>query len=648
MCGLAGFIKPGGFNNLDSELVIETMCSSIIHRGPDSFGLWIDQNVGIALGHRRLSILELSDAGKQPMISFSGRYIIVFNGEIYNHNHIRARVEGSGFKNWRGNSDTETLLESIELFGLEETLKLSVGMFAFALWDNNKRILSLARDRFGEKPLYYGWQQDTFLFGSELKALKCHPSHLTTLNHAVFPLYLRNGYIPAPLSIWSGIFKLLPGTYVSLSLNELRGKVTPISYWSVSKTVSDGLRNPFIGNDVEAIDELERLLIRSINSQKVADVPVGAFLSGGIDSSTIVAIMQANTACKVNTFTIGFNESDYNEAIYAKEIANYLGTNHHELYVNDKQVKAVISYLPDIYDEPFGDSSAIPTFLLSKLTKEFVTVSLSGDGGDELFGGYDRYSKATVLRQYIDNVPKMFKPLLGAVLNSSMVNSLDLIGSLFNSNGGFSSTIPIYSKLNKLGKLLLSNSQLQFYNSFISQWDVERLFNENSLKDNYNLSKEILNLDNPTLFMMAHDSLSYLPDDILVKVDRASMNVSLESRVPLLDHRIYEFSRRLPYTMKVRENETKWVLKQVLNRYIPQNFFNRPKMGFSVPIDIWLRTSLKEWADDLILGDNLNIEGLIGKDFIQKRWNEHKNGIYNWKDSIWIVLMWSIWVKNNK
>lgn len=650
MCGIAGFFKPSGFSEADAESIVVKMCHRLVHRGPDDAGTWMDGSAGIALGHRRLSIIDLSPAGHQPMLSNSGRYALVYNGEIYNHLEIRKKAERAGHPGWRGHSDTETLLAAIQLWGVDQALKESVGMFALALWDRQERTLSLARDRMGEKPLYYGWQNGTLLFGSELKALRAHPAFCNQIARDVLPLYLRHGYIPAPWCVWSGIRKLLPGTWVRFTAAQQDAQPDPTPYWSLSETIANGQSDPFEGSDLEAIEALEAQLGIAIAGQRLADVPLGAFLSGGIDSSTVVALLQAQSSRPVKTFTIGFNEQDYNEAVHANAVARHLGTEHTELYVTADQAQAVVPLLANMYDEPFGDSSAIPTHLVSKLARQHVTVSLSGDGGDELFGGYGRYfnHKAENIWNKTQLIPKFLRKPSDALLRSSgLVLGDRLIQGLgINGRGNFGKSIA--AKCASVANLMQCESHRAFYCAQTSHWNPPPVMKTTGRTLPYGFTDTKLSrIPEAVQRMMATDSVTYLPDDILTKVDRAAMSISLETRVPMLDHRFVELAWRLPYDMKVRNGQGKWLLRQVLYRHVPRELIERPKMGFGVPVDGWLRGPLREWADDLLNINRLRDDGYLDPEPIHARWQQHVKGQHNWRDSLWLVLMWQAWLMEN-
>lgn len=629
------------------------MASTIAHRGPDDTGLWVDGAAGVTLGHRRLSILDLSPAGHQPMVSASGRYVIAFNGEIYNHFDLRTELEKAGAGGtapilWRGHSDTETLLAGFERWGMEATLKKSVGMFAIALWDRESRTLSLARDRLGEKPLYYGWQGETFLFGSELKALKAHPAFRAEIDRGALTLFLRHNTIPSPYSIYQGIHKLPPGTY--LQLHAGHNELQPVAYWSARSVAEAGQRNLFRGSDAEAAAELERLLGQAVGGQMMADVPLGAFLSGGIDSTTVVALMQAQSARPVKTFTIGFNEVGYNEAEHAHAVARHLGCEHTELYVTPQDAIDVIPSLATIYDEPFADSSQIPTCLVSRLARQHVTVSLSGDGGDELFGGYNRYFWAQNIWRRLGWMPMSVRSAFAGMLTTlpptvwnSAFRKFDrlLPARLRYANPG--------DKLHKLADILSVRKPEEIYWGLISHWKHPARIVKGATEPLtvLNDSRGWADVADLTHRMMYLDTVTYLPDDILTKIDRAAMSVSLETRVPLLDHRVFEFAWTLPLAMKVRDGQSKWLMRQLLYKHVPRELIERPKMGFGVPIDHWLRGPLKDWAAALIEPARLTREGFLDPAPIQRKWAEHQAGTRNWSYYLWDVLMFQQWQEHN-
>lgn len=651
MCGFSGFLSRADMGAADSVAhLLKAMGNAIAHRGPDSEGIWNDREAGIGLVHRRLAIVDLSAAGHQPMVSQGGRYVLAFNGEIYNHPLLRAELEAADHAPaWRGHSDTETLLAAFLAWGIEATLKRCIGMFAIALWDRQERMLTLARDRMGEKPLYFGWQgagqNAVFLFGSELKALKRHPAFAASIDRGALALLMRHNYIPAPYSIHRGIAKLEPGSLLSLSLANPEPRIW--KYWDTAAVARAGLANPFAGSAAQAVDALDTLARDAVRQQMMADVPLGAFLSGGIDSSTVVALMQSQSARPVKTFTIGFNEEGYNEAVHAKAVARHLGTEHTELYITPEQAMAVIPQLPTLYDEPFSDSSQIPTYLVSKMTKQHVTVSLSGDAGDELFGGYSRYPQATRVWRLLERFPAVFRSGMAHSIRSISVNNWNRLAtparpflSARKRNVG--------DKAHKLAELLNHSDSLSFYRRFITHWpSPEQVVVGGVEPANYftspgNHQGDMGHFES----MMLADSLTYLPDDILVKVDRAAMGVSLETRVPFLDHRLVEFAWQLPLSLKVRDGQGKWILRQVLYKYVPRELIERPKMGFGVPIDSWLRGPLRDWAECLLDESRLRREGFFNPAPIRQKWAEHLSGQRNWQYHLWDVLMFQAWLEN--
>ncbi len=643
MCGITGFYKPsGGEENWVN--ILKNMTDTIQHRGPDSDGHWLDLEAGVALGHRRLAIIDLSPTGYQPMFSASERYVIVFNGEIYNFLDLRRQLEDRPTPpTFRGTSDTEVMLAAFETWGVQEALRQMVGMFAFALWDQQERQLYLARDRMGEKPLYYGWMGDTFLFGSELKALQAHPAFQGEINREALTLYMRHAYVPGPHCIYKSIYKLPPATTLCLKENITVGQLpSPIQYWSLRTTVETQESDPFTGSDTEAIDQLETLIKDAVCRQMIADVPLGAFLSGGIDSSTIVSLMQAQSTRPVRTFSIGFEESGYNEAPYAKKVAAHLGTDHTELYVTPKQTLEVVPRLPTLWDEPFADSSQIPTFLVAQLTRQYVTVSLSGDGGDELFAGYRRYLRSIEMAQ-AHTGPAWQRAIIGAAppkLYGAMARAASSVG--------IDSVSSAFRRWQSLARYRHFDPFEDFRHASLSHWQTPEAVVLNAkepdtiLTDRSRWAKVDGLVEQLTYFDMA----MYLPDDILTKVDRASMSVSLEARVPFLDHRVVEFSQRLPVSMKIRDGGGKWILRQILHRYVPSELVERPKMGFGVPIDRWLRKELRDWAEDLLHVDRLKNEGFFNAELVHQKWTQHLQGIQ--KYHIWDVLMFQAWLDKNQ
>jgi len=651
MCGLTGFWQPTNFSADIARAVAGQMAERIAYRGPDDSGVWVDEGAGIALAHRRLSILDLSAAGHQPMFSASERYVIVFNGEIYNYLGLRRQLEDDGTRQWRGHSDTETLLAGFESWGIEETLRRASGMFAIALWDRTERALTLARDRVGEKPLYYGFQKDTFVFGSELKAFKAHPDFVGEIDRDVLGSYLRHCYIPAPYSIYKGICKLPPGTFATFRFghepDSLRSLV-PTPYWSLAEVAAKGIAHPFRGSDSDAIEALDAKLRQAIGLQMVADVPLGAFLSGGVDSSTVVALMQAQSSRPIRTFSIGFDEPGYNEAEYAKRVANHLGTNHTEHYVSSAEAMLVIPQLAGMYDEPFADSSQIPTFLVSRMARRHVTVSLSGDAGDELFCGYNRYMLADKWKK-IAWIPYPARRSIGALIRSVAPSTWD---GFFRHAGKLGAFPPhIGDKLGKLAARLDSvDGSAELYYSLVSEIpDPDRALIGARERVTW-LRGTGLKTDFPDakLQMMYLDGMTYLPDDILVKVDRAAMCNSLETRVPYLDPSIIELAWSLPLGKKVRAGKSKWILRQVLYKYVPEELIERPKMGFGIPVGEWIRGPLREWAEGLLSDSRMEREGFLDSRYVRRRWDEHLSGRRNWQTFLWSVLMFQSWLESER
>jgi asparagine synthase (glutamine-hydrolysing) len=649
MCGLVGFLGGVAYVSGDATL-LRRMSDTLIHRGPDDGGTWFESEQRIGFGHRRLAIVDLSTAGRQPMFSANGRYVIVLNGEIYNHLGIRAELEKLGqTAPWVGHSDTETLLAGIEAWGVESTLKRSIGMFAFALWDRQTNTLTLARDRMGEKPLYYGWQglsnERVFLFGSELKAIKTHPSFSADIDRGALCSLLRHNYIPAPYSIYQGIAKLEPGSLLSISLAQPEPKIK--KYWDAIEVARAGVAKQFAGTAEQSVEAFELLAKDAVRLQMLADVPLGAFLSGGIDSSTVVALMQEQSSYPVKTFTIGFNEQGYNEAVHAKAVAQHLGTDHTELYVTPQQAMDVIPCLSSLYCEPFADSSQIPTYLVSKLAKQHVTVSLSGDAGDELFCGYNRYAITQKLWRKLAIVPAPLRALAAKGITALSPAAWDRLGDFVSGGGRYAA---LGDKLHKGAGVLTSATIDELYLGMVSHlrnpsdWVIGGQEHPTHLTG---LRPALIDL-NGVERMMALDAIGYLPDDILVKLDRAGMGVSLESRVPLLDHRIVEFAWSLPLSYKLRNGQTKWPLRQVLYRHVPQELVDRPKMGFGVPLHDWLRGPLRNWAEELLDEVRLTREGFFHPAPIRKLWTEHLSGKRNWMAQLWSVLMFQAWLEANQ
>ena len=644
MCGITGFIDTT--RHLDESGATATlrgMSDALRHRGPDDEGQFFDASSGVALGFRRLAIIDLSPNGHQPMTSASGRYVIVFNGEVYNFAELRRELEPLGFK-FRGRSDTEVMLAAFEAWGVEPAVKRFVGMFAIALWDRQERELKLIRDRLGIKPLYYGWVKGTFLFGSELKALRAWPGFAAEIDRDALCLYLRHNYIPAPYSIYRNIYKLLPGRILSVPLHAGGlDKVRSDIYWSLRAVAEAGGREQF-ASDAEAVEALEATLRQAIGYRMIADVPLGAFLSGGVDSSTVVALMQAQSRRPVQTFSIGFREDGYDEAAHARKVAAHLGTAHTELYVTPKEARDVIPLLPAMFDEPFADSSQIPTYLVAKLARSAVTVSLSGDGGDELFAGYDRYFHTLQIWRKIAWMPRGARRLLGGAIEDTPLGLLGLAGAALGFLPG-----PRLSadRLRKLGALLGGASQQDLYREMLGHWrDPASLVRGAHVPDYFLSDPENWRVSSEPVDNMCYADLNtYLPDDILTKVDRASMAVSLEARVPLLDHNVVELAWRVPMHMKIRNGQSKWLLRQVLYQRVPPELIERPKMGFGVPIDTWLRGPLRDWAEALLSEERLKREGFFDPGPIRAKWREHLSGKRRWHFPLWDVLMFQAWLE---
>jgi asparagine synthase (glutamine-hydrolysing) len=699
MCGFSGFITTDKSLLSRAKTVASQMALAIQHRGPDDVGAWVDGSAGIALGFRRLSILDLSIAGHQPMRSASGRFVMTFNGEIYNHNDLRdllnAAQLGKPFQPWRGHSDSETLLACFEAWGLEETLQKTVGMFAIALWDTQTNTLYLARDRFGEKPLYYGWvtsassASPAFVFGSELKALRAYPDFSNPVSREALTLFMRFTYVPAPYSIYQNIFKLEPGCMLSIKTDISKNNKDSFSHagdlphwqsvptaplrppavqsglsmhrwWALGSVVEAGAQNQISSQD-EALETLEQRLKDAVRMQSLADVPLGAFLSGGVDSSCIVALMQAQATSPVKTFTVGFEEAGFDESPYARAVAEHLGTEHNELFVSAKQAQAVIADLPTMYDEPFADSSQIPTHLVCKAARQQVTVALSGDAGDELFGGYNRYFWGPRIWNRLAWLPYPARQALGAAVRAVPTAGWDSLSRPVNA------LLPDSKNITRAGvnahKLAARLSGVRdtddLYKSLVSEWhdpaQVVKGAGSGGARAGVALSEPVSMLADPwpaagveehQLRMMYRDSMTYLPDDILCKVDRAAMATSLETRVPFLDHRVAELAWRLPLNMKIRNGQSKWALRQVLYKYVPKNLIERPKAGFAIPIGQWLRGPLKDWAEALLDERRLEVEGYFYPKPIRDKWAQHLSGRYDHTASLWAVLIFQSWLES--
>jgi len=613
------------------------MTASLVHRGPDDGAVWQDEAAGIRLGFRRLAIIDLSPAGAQPMASASGRYMLCYNGEIYNAPALRAELTPMA-GNWRGHSDTETMLAAIEAWGLEKALERLVGMFAIALWDRGERTLTLIRDRLGKKPLYWSLAGNTLLFGSELRALRCHPAFRGDLNRDAIALYLRHGCFLAPHTVYRDTRQLPPGQMLRIGA-EGEPRIAP--YWRLQDVVDHGERHPFRGSEEDAVNGLADVLGRAVSERMASDVPLGAFLSGGYDSSTVVALMQSAASRPVRTFSIGFNEAGYNEADHAKAVADHLGTDHTELYVTAAEAQAVIPDLPGIYDEPFADSSQIPTYLVSRLARRHVTVALSGDGGDELFGGYNRYEMGARFARIAARVPSGVRAAGASAIRALPHSAVETAVAMLPARMRLAQAS---DKLRKLADVAALDGDA-FYLRLVSQWpEIGALLPGAAVPPTAASDPAIASLvPEITARMMYRDTLTYLPDDILTKVDRASMAVSLEARAPLLDTRVLDFAWSLPLNMKLRGGQKKWLLRQLLYRHVPKALVERPKMGFGVPIDSWLRGPLRDWAEHLLSERHLRQSGVFEPAPIRQRWAEHLSERRNWQYALWPVLMFEAW-----
>jgi len=622
------------------------MTRAISHRGPDDQGCWLDPEAGIALGHRRLSIVDLSALGRQPMTSAHGRWILIYNGEIYNFPDLRTELEGEGIP-FRGHSDTEVILAAIERHGLLAAVRRFTGMFAFAVFDRAERVLHLVRDRLGEKPLYYGWLGTTLVFGSELKALRAYPTWRGEIDRGALGLFLRHSYVPAPYSIYKDIRKVWPGTILSFRRGAVDRQEQAV-YWSAREVAQAGVASPYSANSAELTTELETLLRRSVGREMVADVPLGAFLSGGVDSSLIVALMQAQATRPVRTFTIGFSEPEYNEAEHARAVARHLGTEHTELYVTAEDALSVVPKLPALYDEPFSDPSQVPTFLVSELARRHVTVSLSGDGGDELFGGYDRYFVGQRLWGIVRAAPAAVRRGAARAIRALSPQRWDRVlgGTGLSSIPGLGRRITGH-RLHKVADILTLGSWEDMYRDLMSHWPNadEVVVGAEERPTAFTNSNHWPSLGGAFPGMMYLDLVTYLPDDILVKVDRASMGVSLESRAPFLDHHVVEFAWHVPISEKVRDGHGKLLLRRLLDRYVPRDLTNRPKMGFGVPIDHWLRGPLRDWGAALLDPSRLRREGFFDPKAITQKWTEHLDGGRNWHYPLWDVLTFQAWLQ---
>jgi len=640
MCGIAGFLdRQGQFGADRLRELVTGMTDAIAYRGPDDSGAWEDPASGIALGHRRLSIIDLSAEGHQPMAGPGGNQIIVFNGEIYNFLELREQLEACGYR-FRGHSDTEVMLAAFAQWGLDAAVRRFNGMFAFALWDQRERRLSLCRDRLGKKPLYYGWAGTTLLFGSELKALRAHPAFRAEIDRNAVALFMRHGYIPAPWTIYKGFYKLPPATHLTITPLDCGANPAPVPYWSAREAAERGVGNRISDFD-EAIAELDALLRSAVGMRMIADVPLGAFLSGGIDSSLVVSLMQALSGQPVKTFCIGFEEQTHNEAIYARAVAQHLGTDHTEMVLTARQALDVVPRLPRMFDEPFADSSQIPTFLVSEMARRHVTVSLSGDGGDELFAGYSAYTSSARFFQKYGWMPGPIRTAAAQVLQGVPQS---LWNRVLPGNGEASGG----ARVHRLASILRQSDEGTVYRNLASYWEEpQRIVPGSTELPTAFTTGQAAGLADMTEKMMLLDSLVYLPDDILAKVDRASMAVSLEARGPLLDYRLFEFAWRVPLKFKQRDGKGKWILRELLNRYVPRELVDRPKSGFAIPVAEWLRGPLKPWAEDLLNASHLRQEGLLDSAAVHRIWKEHLDG-YNWSFRMWAVLMLESWIRESR
>ena len=645
MCGIVGVVTSPS-DHIDTDR-LQDMTDALSHRGPDGSGLWVSNEGSVGFGHRRLSIIDVSDAGSQPMTAASGRYVIVFNGEIYNFRQLRQELVELHIP-FRGHSDTEVILAACDAWGIGRTLERLNGMFTIALWDREKRELTVARDRVGIKPLYYSVEKGQFLFASELRPIVRWIGQLPVISQQGLREYIRRGHVPGSLSIFEGISKLLPGHVLVFRDGKI---VSNTPFWALRNAVKKGQREQF-SDSQEALGALERQLLASVERQMISDVPLGAFLSGGVDSSTVVALMQAQSSKPVKSFSIGFEEADYNEAEHAAAVAAHIGTDHTELYLTEKNALDVVPRLANIYDEPFADISQIPTFLVSKLAGEHVTVSLSGDGGDELFAGYNRYLFVARYWQRLQGFPLPIRRAMAKTLGLLNVQQWD---GLFSSLGGilpdsFNPAQP-GEKMHKIASVLPSPTLSDLYTRLVSQWPEPGcvMCNRDGASHMASVSRldEIENLE-PAIQQSVWDIQGYMVDDILTKVDRASMAVGLEARVPLLDQDVVEMAWRIPYHMKVRNGQGKWLLRQLLYKYVPQTLIDRPKMGFSVPVDQWLRKALRNWAGDFISKDSIRAGGYLNNEIIGKIWSDHQLGHVNAGMQLWTILMFQLWLEETK
>ena len=646
MCGICGFFNPHRPSPKEQfHTISQHMTDALVHRGPDDVGIWTDATSGLALGHRRLSIQDLSREGHQPMTSACHRFVMSYNGEIYNFKELRQQLEHQGFQ-FRGHSDTEVLLGAVTEWGLEKTLAHIIGMFAFALWDKEQESLTLVRDPVGKKPLYYGWCHDIFLFGSELKALRAHPEFDAPIDPDALGLFIKYSWVPSPFCIYQGIRKLPPGHLVTIHSQSNLENTIPCAYWSARTVAEKGEQYPFSGSLEEATNELDKLLRDTVSSRMIADVSLGALLSGGLDSTIVVALMQSMSSCPIKTFSIGFWESQYNEAQHAKDIANHLGTEHTELYISPKDALGVIPHLPRIYDEPFADSSQIPTVLLSKLARQNVQVALSGDGGDELFAGYTKYPECLKRWETWGTRPLWARRQIAEAMTLIGHAGWKLLGPSRNSpTGEISPWLKFFGKIEKKSRWISATNPVDLVarRHARCQCVQEYVYHANNLHSLLTNSRDWATEVDPVQGMMQLDFVTFLTDDILVKVDRASMSVSLEVRCPLLDTRLVEFAWSLPLSMRLQGNRGKIVLRKVLERYIPPELTERPKKGFAVPVSAWVKGPLREWAEQLLDETRLRKQGLLKPKAVQRIWQQHLSGWQDHDTLIWSLLMFQAW-----
>ena len=657
MCGIAGFIDVSGRRPEGGAWrVAAAMAECLRHRGPDDAGTWADEAAGVAFGFRRLAVLDLSEAGRQPMISRDGRLVLMLNGEIYNHAALRSQLTRDEAGGWSGHSDTETLLACCAAWGIERTLERVVGMFALALWDRRARRLYLARDRFGEKPLYYGWTHKAFVFGSELTALRRYPGFDNPIDPDVLGLYMQFGHVPAPYAIYRHIYKVQPGCLLSLAPEDAaappphaplapaqRGSLRLQRYWSLAEVAARGLAAPPVG-EREAVDRPHAAVIDAVRLQSIADVPLGAFLSGGIDSSLIVALMQAQSGRPVKTFTIGFDEPAFNEAPYAEAVARHLGTDHTELYLSAQQARDVIPQLPQIYAEPLADASQIPAYLVSRLARRHVTVALSGDGGDELFGGYPQHYWWPRVWRRLQRLPKPLRARLGSLVQHVPAAAWDRLARALPATRRMAQP---GDKAHRFGEYARrADSVAELYRALLGAWppDVRVVCGAAPLETVLDQAGAWQPHAEPAHRIMLWDGLTRLPDEMLHKVDRAAMAVGLETRAPFLDHRVAELAWTLPLDLKVRGGTGKWILRRLLDRHVPRPLVERPKAGFDVPIEAWLRGPLRDWAEELLNESTLRAQGYLDPAAIRQIWLEHLAGRRNWRKRLWTVLMFQAWL----